>query len=94
MIVTLDGPAGAGKSTAARELARRLGFRFLDTGAMYRAVALAAVRFGLNWDDPAALAALARRASIELRGNACSTVQTDGDHLVDAEVRCEAVVPE
>jgi CMP/dCMP kinase len=69
MIVTLDGPAGAGKSTAARELARRLGFRFLDTGAMYRAVALAAVRAGLNWDDSAALAALARRVSIELRGN-------------------------
>src|SRR5262245_7088819 len=69
MIVTLDGPAGAGKSTAARELARRLGFRLLDTGAMYRAVALAAVRVGLNWDDSAALAALARRVSIELRGN-------------------------
>jgi len=69
MIVTLDGPAGAGKSTAARELARRLGFRFLDTGAMYRAVALAAVRADLSWDDPDALAALARRISIELRGN-------------------------
>jgi len=69
MIVTLDGPAGAGKSTAARELARRLGFRFLDTGAMYRAVALAAVRAKLNWDDPAALTALARRASIELHGD-------------------------
>jgi cytidylate kinase len=41
MIVTIDGPAGAGKSSAARRLARRLGFRFLDTGAMYRAVALA-----------------------------------------------------
>ena len=44
MIVTIDGPAGAGKSTIARALARRLGFRFLDTGAMYRAVALAAMR--------------------------------------------------
>jgi cytidylate kinase len=41
MIVTIDGPAGAGKSSAARGLARRLGFRFLDTGAMYRAVTLA-----------------------------------------------------
>ncbi|HEV7223133.1 MAG TPA: (d)CMP kinase, partial [Pirellulales bacterium] len=46
MIVTIDGPAGAGKSSAARGLARRLGFRFLDTGAMYRAVALAALRRG------------------------------------------------
>src|SRR5262245_23875317 len=69
MIVTLDGPAGAGKSPAARALARRLGFRFLDTGAMYRAVAWAAIRSGLDWGDPQALAALARRASIELRGD-------------------------
>jgi len=44
MIVTIDGPAGAGKSTVARALARRLGFRFLDTGAMYRTVALASIR--------------------------------------------------
>jgi cytidylate kinase len=66
MIVTLDGPAGAGKSTAARALAQRLGFRFLNTGAMYRAVALAAVRAGLNWDDQQALAELARRLSIAL----------------------------
>ncbi|MCD4728482.1 MAG: (d)CMP kinase, partial [Pirellulales bacterium] len=42
MIITIDGPAGAGKSTVARALARRLNFRFLDTGSMYRAVALAA----------------------------------------------------
>lgn len=83
MIVTLDGPAGAGKSTAARELARRLGFRFLDTGAMYRAVALAATRAGLNWDDSAALAALARRVSIELHGN---QVLLDGQD-VTADIR-------
>ena len=44
MIITIDGPAGAGKSTAAQALARRLGFDFLDTGAMYRAVTLAALR--------------------------------------------------
>ncbi len=48
MIVTVDGPAGAGKSTAARALASRLGFDYLDTGAMYRAVALAAQRAGLE----------------------------------------------
>src|SRR4051812_44672942 len=48
MIVTIDGPAGAGKSTAARRLAARLGFEFLDTGAGYRAVALAAARAGLD----------------------------------------------
>lgn len=67
MIVTIDGPAGAGKSSVARALARRLGFAFLDTGAMYRTVALAALRQNLGWDNPAALAALARRSNIEVR---------------------------
>ena len=57
MIVTIDGPAGAGKSSAAKELARRLGFEFLDTGAMYRAVTLAALRAGLDVRDHAAVAA-------------------------------------
>jgi cytidylate kinase len=83
MIVTLDGPAGAGKSTAARALARRLGFRFLDTGAMYRAVALAAVRAGHNWNDPPALASLAKKSSIELRGD---RVLLNGDD-VTTEIR-------
>jgi cytidylate kinase len=58
MIVTIDGPAGAGKSSAARALARRLGFEFLDTGAMYRAVTLAALRAGCDLADEAALARL------------------------------------
>ncbi len=58
MIITIDGPGGAGKSTAARELARRLGFEFLDTGAMYRAVTLAALRAGLDLRDQDALAHL------------------------------------
>src|SRR2546430_6492608 len=57
MIVTIDGPAGSGKSSAARELARRLGFEFLDTGAMYRAVSFALRRDGVDETDPAALAA-------------------------------------
>jgi len=51
MIVTIDGPAGSGKSTAARGLASRLGFEFLDTGAMYRAVAFALGRSGISFDD-------------------------------------------
>jgi cytidylate kinase len=58
MIVTLDGPAGAGKSSAAKALARRLGFDFLDTGAMYRAVTLAALRSGIDLQDQQALARL------------------------------------
>ena len=50
-IVAIDGPAGAGKSTVARQLARRLGFSMIDTGAIYRSVALAARRAGVGWDD-------------------------------------------
>jgi len=50
-IVAIDGPAGAGKSTVARQLARRLGFEIIDTGAIYRSVALAARRAGIAWDD-------------------------------------------
>jgi cytidylate kinase len=59
-IVAIDGPAGAGKSTVARRLADTLGFVLVDTGAMYRAVALAAKRAGVSWDDGAAAGALAQ----------------------------------
>jgi len=65
MIVTLDGPAGAGKSSTARELARRLGWCYMDTGAMYRAVALVATRRAIPLEDEPQLAALAE--SIEIR---------------------------
>lgn len=81
MIVTIDGPAGAGKSTAARALAAKLGFRFLDTGAMYRAVALAAVRRGLDWADSAAIARAAREVKIELDGD---RVLLDGEDVSQA----------
>jgi cytidylate kinase len=60
MIVAIDGPAGAGKSTVARRLAERLGFRYLDTGAMYRALTWLAVRRGVELDEPEPLAELAR----------------------------------
>lgn len=60
MIVAIDGPAGAGKSTVARALAERLGFRYLDTGAMYRALTWLAMQRGLELGDGKALAALAR----------------------------------
>ena len=66
MIVTIDGPAGAGKSSAARALARRLGFEFLDTGAMYRAVALAALRAGLDLHDQPGLARLLGTLNIDM----------------------------
>jgi len=67
MIVTLDGPAGAGKSTAAKLLAKKLGFEYLDTGAMYRMVTLAATREGIAPADEAKLADLLQRTTIDLR---------------------------
>ena len=68
MIVTIDGPAAAGKSTAARALARRLGFEFLDTGATYRAVTLAVLRAGCDPADQEALARLLARLDLRLCG--------------------------
>ena len=67
MIVTIDGPAGAGKSSVARQLARRLGFRFLDTGAMYRAVAWAVLQAGIPPEDDAALDKLVESLQLQLR---------------------------
>jgi cytidylate kinase len=66
MIVTIDGPAGSGKSSTARALALRLGFDFLDTGAMYRAVTLAALRAGCSLDDEQALAGLVAGLTLEM----------------------------
>ncbi len=65
VIVAIDGPAGAGKSTVARAVARRLGFLYIDSGAMYRAVALWALRVGVALDDVHRLEQLARQARIE-----------------------------
>ena len=67
MIVAIDGPSGAGKGTLARTLAERLGYRHVDTGAMYRAVAWRALQTGLSLDDEEAVSSLAVRAEIEQR---------------------------
>jgi CMP/dCMP kinase len=66
MVIAIDGPAGAGKSTVARTLARALGITYLDSGAMYRCVALAALRAGIDPDDSEALGALAEQLEIEV----------------------------
>ena len=76
MIVTIDGPAGAGKSTAARALARVLGFDYLDTGAMFRAVAFAATRAGVPLTDEAGLSRLLADVRLEM---------ADGRVSLDAE---------
>jgi len=64
MVIAIDGPAGAGKSTVARALAERLGFRYLDTGAMYRALTWLAMKRGLDLGDAAGLAQLARENAV------------------------------
>src|SRR5947199_147819 len=87
MIVAIDGPAGAGKSSIARLLAERLGFAFLDTGAMYRAVALAALRRKLGADDVESIGQMASELRIEFDG-----VRTllDGED-VSTEIRTSEV---
>jgi cytidylate kinase len=74
-IVAIDGPAGAGKSTVARSVADALGFDHLDTGAMYRAVALAAMDRGIDLDDEAAVGDLAQAIDLDMRG---TRVQLEG----------------
>lgn len=69
MIVTIDGPAGAGKSSVARELAKRLGFHFLDTGAMYRAVAWAALQADVDFEQPTEVERVASKIAITFAGD-------------------------
>ena len=87
MIVAIDGPSGAGKSTLGKMLAKNLGLLYLDTGAMYRAVALAAVRANVGLEKQVQVAAIAEKAKIELVGEPDSLqVFLDGDD-VTAEIR-------
>ena len=67
-VITIDGPAGAGKSTAAREVARRLGFKLVDTGALYRALAWALMQAGVSPEDDAGVGTLLARTTVELTG--------------------------
>jgi CMP/dCMP kinase len=89
LIIAIDGPSGAGKSTLGRLLARSLGLLYIDTGAMYRAVALAVTRAGVGLSDRERIAEVARRAEIQLEGDPDSlVVRLDGED-VSAEIRGE-----
>jgi len=80
LLIAIDGPAGAGKSTIGRRLAEALGLRYLDTGAMYRSIAFAAMRDGLDVADGEAIAELARRTTVVVDGK----VTVDGEDATDA----------
>jgi cytidylate kinase len=86
MVIAIDGPAGAGKSTVARAVAAELGFTYLDSGAMYRSVALAAQEAGVDADDAAALGPLAEGLAIDFDGR---RVLLDGRDVSDAIRRPE-----
>ncbi len=81
MVIAIDGPAGAGKSSVARGVAAALGFTYLDSGAMYRCLALAALRRGAELDDGEAMGALARSLEIEQGGD---RVVLDGNDVTAA----------
>jgi cytidylate kinase len=91
-IVAIDGPAGAGKSTAARRLAARLGFAMVDTGAIYRSVALAASRAGVGFEDDGALATLLPRVRIRFEAPATPGA-TQRVLLDDADVSADIRTP-
>lgn len=83
IVVAIDGPAGAGKSTIARRIAERLGFLYIDSGAMYRAVGLWALRTGVELTDAHRLEQLAREAHIELRPDG-KRVLLNGEDVTEA----------
>ncbi|MDR3111464.1 MAG: (d)CMP kinase [Planctomycetaceae bacterium] len=87
MIITIDGPAGAGKSTLAKMLAARLGYDYLDTGSMYRTVALAGLRRNVNWDNPTELENVAKSIRLDIDNG---RTLLDGEDVTDA-VRSQEV---
>jgi CMP/dCMP kinase len=86
-VVTIDGPAGSGKSTISQLLAEELGFVYLDTGAMYRAVALAAKRAGIALDDGGRLAPLCQRLGLRFERRGSQTLIFLGDEDVSQSIR-------
>ena len=93
MIVAIDGPAGAGKSTVARGLAERLGFSYLDTGAMYRSLTWLALHRGMPLDDGERLGALARENPVQFSGHGRTLI--GGHDVTDSirQVRVDRMVP-
>jgi CMP/dCMP kinase len=91
VVVAMDGPSGTGKSTVSRRLAARLGYRYLDTGAMYRAATLAVLRHGASLDDPAAIAAVVAEAKIEISTDPQNAATTLDGLAVDTEIRSHPV---
>lgn len=88
MKIAIDGPAGAGKSSVAREVARRLGFKYLDTGAMYRAITFCALEEGVNLKDEDALAALTLRCELEIKDDELkgNLIMLNGNNITE-EIR-------
>ena len=85
LIIAIDGPSGAGKSTLGRMLARALGLLYLDTGSMYRAVALAVIESSVNSDDDVAVGSLAARVDIDLKGDPDAIeVNLEGRNVTEA----------
>ena len=91
MIITIDGPAGSGKSTVARALAKDLGIAYLDTGAMYRAVTLAALRQGMDLANQEALAALAAGLELTMEDRQGRLTVRLGGEDVSAAIRAAEV---
>ncbi|MDP3011954.1 MAG: (d)CMP kinase [Candidatus Hydromicrobium sp.] len=94
-IITIDGPAGSGKSTVAKILARELNLKYIDTGAMYRAITLLALQNNIDCKDEESILKLARNINLELDGNSVdeskyTTVKIDGKDITD-EIRSREV---
>lgn len=87
-VIAIDGPAGVGKSTTARELAKRLGYVLVDTGALYRGVALAAKDHGISWDDESAVVGLAGEVALSFASDSDGSprLRVDGVDRAD-EIR-------
>ena len=90
IVIAIDGPAGAGKSTVAKLVARKLGFLYIDTGAMYRCLTLKAMENNINWDDKEKLIEMAKNTNIEFISNDGYRVIMDGKNVSEA-IRDEEV---